>query len=393
MWIRNLFDFLKPGRSRTPIQHARRNPTSRRPVAGRLSVEPLEDRCVPAVMLTIGDATVLEGNTGFQNAVVTVSVTEPHNNALSVNYRTADRAATAGSDYNAVSGTLTFAKNEMSKTILVPVIGDRVPEPNEYFFVQLSNAKGAKIADAQAAVTIVDDEPRISINNASLAEGNSGSAPMSFTVSLSAAYDLPVTVNYATADRRAKAGTDYTAASGTLVFEPGQTTQTITVLVIGNRSAELGWYKTFLVNLSTPNSYAAISDTGMGVGYIAEDEPQIAIAADAYHGETTYTFTVSLSAAYDQPVTFDFTTADGTAIAGVDYGAAAGTLTFAIGETSKTITVGVLDASSADKYFVVYLSGASTNAVLANEGAIGDLYIYDGYNYGSTGYDPYPYGM
>src|SRR5213078_198155 len=97
---------------------------------------------------------------------------EPHSNAVSVNYRTADGTATAGSDYNAVSGTLTFAKNQMSKTILVPVIGDRVPEPDEYFFVRLDSAKaGAKIANGQAVVTIVDDEPRVSIYSASIQEG------------------------------------------------------------------------------------------------------------------------------------------------------------------------------------------------------------------------------
>ena len=79
-----------------------------------------------AAVVSLGDVTILEGNAGIQTAAVTVNVSEPHSNAVSVDYSTADGTAMAGSDYNAVSGTLTFAKNEMSKTILVPVIGDRL---------------------------------------------------------------------------------------------------------------------------------------------------------------------------------------------------------------------------------------------------------------------------
>src|SRR5262249_20085895 len=188
---------------------------------------------------------------GGHNAVVTVTVSERHGNSITVNYSTADGTATAGSDYNSMSGKLTFAKNEMSKTILVPVIGDRVPEADETFFVRLSNANGASIAKGEGIVTIVDDEPRISINNVSLLEGNSGSAPMTFTVSLSVAYDLPVTVNYTTTDGSASAGIDYTATSGTLTFAPGQTSQTIMVGVIGNTMLQPD--RTFFVNVSTPN--------------------------------------------------------------------------------------------------------------------------------------------
>src|SRR5437773_603156 len=175
MWVRDLFDSLKPRRSRTPNQQAWRRPPRRQPAPRRLSVETLEDRCVPAAVLSVWDASVLEGNAGTQNAAVTVTLSEPHSNAVSVNYRTADGTATAGSDYKAVSGTLTFTKNEMSKTILVPVIGDRVVEPDEYFFVQLDSSRaGARIANGQAAVTIQDNEPRISIYNASALEGTSG---------------------------------------------------------------------------------------------------------------------------------------------------------------------------------------------------------------------------
>ncbi|MFL5341705.1 MAG: Calx-beta domain-containing protein, partial [Gemmataceae bacterium] len=373
MWIQKFF------KSRNSTSSGRR-PT-RRP-ASRLRLEALEDRCTPAAVLTIGDISVLEGNVGNHNALIAVSLTEPHGNSVTVNYKTADGTPKAGSDYNAVSGTLTFTKDQVSKTILVPVIGDRLPEPNETFFVKLTNAKGAKIARDQAVVTIVDDEPRISIGDVSALEGNSGATPFTFTVSLSAAYDLPVTVSYATADGSASAGSDYTAASGTLTFAPGQTSQSITVLVNGDRVPEPD--RTLFVNVSSPNSYSAISKA-VGVGTIIDDEPRISVA-DAYnYGDySPFTFTISLSAAYDQAVTVSFATADGTAIAGLDYVAASGTLTFAPGETTKTISVDILDPTYADnKYFTVHLSNASTNALIGNEGATGFWSYYD------PGYDPY----
>jgi hypothetical protein len=140
MVFRSLLDYLTP----RPRWLRRATP---RPRTSRLSVEALEDRCTPAAVLAIGDVTLVEGNEGTHNAVVQVTLSEPHGNSVAVNYNTADGTAVAGSDYNAVSGRPTFARNELTKTILVPIRGDRVAEPDESFSVRLSNAKGAQIAD------------------------------------------------------------------------------------------------------------------------------------------------------------------------------------------------------------------------------------------------------
>src|SRR5262245_3476418 len=88
-----------------------------RPRTSRLAVETLEDRWTPAAMLSIGDMAILEGNAGTQNVQMTVNLTEPHGNSVTVNYNTVDGSAAAGSDYTAASGTLTFTKNVMSKSI------------------------------------------------------------------------------------------------------------------------------------------------------------------------------------------------------------------------------------------------------------------------------------
>jgi hypothetical protein len=340
-------------------------------------------------MLAVSDAEIIEGDSGTQRVAVIVSVTGPHGQSLTVNYRTVGETASAGSDFEAVAGKLTFAKNELSKTILIPIRGDTALEADESFFVELASAKGSKIADGTGTVTIRDDEPRISISDAWVNEGNIGTTPLNFVVSLSHAYNEVVTVDFSTADNAATAGSDYEAASGTLTFGPNETSQIITVNVSGDRTTE--FTESLLVNLS--NSNAQITN-GVGYGTIYDDEPKISIGDAVNYGESTITFTVSLSNSYDEEVTVYFDTMDGTAIAGLDYVAAAGILTFKPNEpTTQTITIDVLDPISVpDKWFYVHLSGASTNAQIANEWGYGYWYYdYGYYDYGGYGYDWYDY--
>jgi large repetitive protein len=225
--------------------------------AARLSVETLDDRIVPAT-LSVGDTTVLEGNVGTNIAAVVVTLSEPTSKTVSVNYATADGTARAGTEYQAASGKLTFAPGETSKTIQVRVIGDRVHEPDKAFVVNLSGAQRAKVADARGIVTVLDDEPRISIGDAY----NYGEPTFTFTVVLAFPSDEVVTVNFATMDGSAIGGVDYVAASGTLTFAPGETTNTITVDVIPLAAS---WDKSFYVQLTAPSANAVLSD-GQAVG-------------------------------------------------------------------------------------------------------------------------------
>jgi hypothetical protein len=219
--------------------------------------------------------------------------------------------------------------------------------------------------------------PSLTINDVTVTEGNTGTRSATFTVTLSAAASQPVTVAYATADGTATAGSDYQAAAGTLTVPAGQTTGTITVLVNGDRLAEPN--ETFVVYLSAPTS-ATLAD-GQGVGTIVDDEPRISISdvtkKEGKKNQTTqFTVTVTLSAAYDQPVTVSFKTTDGTATTGdSDYVANTGTLTFKAGETTKTITIEVKGdgKKEADEYFYLDLFGNSTNSLLARSRGIGTI--------------------
>jgi len=219
--------------------------------------------------------------------------------------------------------------------------------------------------------------PAISIEDVSVANGTSGTTAATFTVVLSAASARTITVDFATADGTASAGNDYVAQSGSLTFSPGEISQQITVLVNGNTT--IGPDQTFFVNLSNPTNASLAK--GQGVGTIINSNksvPRLSIddvsVGKPNSGTTNATFMVTLSAPAAQPVTVDFTTADGTAVAGSDYVASSGTLDIAAGETSKQIVVGILGGTpnASDKVFFVNL-GNPVNSSLAKAQGVGTI--------------------
>ncbi|HUQ32902.1 MAG TPA: Calx-beta domain-containing protein [Pyrinomonadaceae bacterium] len=329
--------------------------------------------------ITINDpASVSEASA---NVSFTVTLSTAGTLPVTVDYSTANGTATAGADYTAVSGTLTFNPGETVKNIIVPIINDTMDEPSETFFVNLSNASNSVILDSQGQGTITDNDnpPSLSINDVSVAEGDTGTTNATFTVTLSAASSFTVTVNFATADGTATVGSDYQSTSGTLTFNPGETTKTIPVPVNGDMTFEAD--ETFVVNLSTPAN-ATISDT-QGQGTITNDDaapplPAITIddvtVTEGNSGTKTATFTVSLSISPTSIVTVDYATANGTATAGSDYQATTGTLTFNPGETTKTIGVTINGDTvvEANETFFVNLTNA-VNAFISDGQGLGTI--------------------
>ncbi|GIK39828.1 MAG: hypothetical protein BroJett011_36610 [Chloroflexota bacterium] len=335
-----------------------------------------DDDAIPT--LSINDITVTEGNAGTVNAVFTVSLSAASGQTVTVNFTTTDNTATAPADYTATGGTLTFAPGVTSQPVTVIVQGDTLDELDETFFVNLSGAANATIADNQGLGTITDDDatPTLSINDVTVTEGNAGTVNAAFTVSLSGASGQTVTVNFATADNTATAPADYTSTSGTLTFAPGVTSQPVTVIVQGDILDELD--ETFFVNLSGATN-ATIAD-GQGLGTITDDDatPTLSIndvtVTEGDTGTINAVFNVSLSAASGQTVTVNFATADNTATAPADYTSTGGTLTFAPGITSQPVTVivqgDILD--ELDETFFVNLSGA-VNATIADGQGLGTI--------------------
>ncbi|ASK94194.1 hemagglutinin [Xanthomonas campestris pv. trichodesmae] len=263
-------------------------------------------------VLSINDVSVNEGNAGTTNATFTVSLSAPAGaGGVSFDIATADGTATAGVDYVVSSLTgQTIPAGSSSATFTVLVNGDTLAEPNETFFVNVSNVTGATVSDGQGLGTIVNDDaqPALSIDDVSVNEGNSGTTTATFTVSLSAASGQTVTVNYATADGTATAGSDYVARSGTLTFAPGVTAQGVAVTVNGDTAVEPN--ETFSVGLSGASNATIARATGTGT--ILNDDAVVTIspaslpaatAGSAYSqtltasgGTPGYTFVVSAGA-------------------------------------------------------------------------------------------------
>ena len=236
---------------------------------------------------------------------------------------------------------------------------------------------GDNDAVADCDVGAVEARHQISIADSTILEGDSGSVTAVFTVTLSPTSTTAVNIDYATIDDTAIAGADYTAASDTLIFNPGEAEKTIAIAVTGDTDDELD--ETFHVQLSNPVN-ADLLDAE-AVGTIIDDDglPALAITnqslLEGNSGTTAMQFEVTLSPASASVVTVAYTTVNGSATAGSDYTAAADTLTFQPSEISKTITVNiqgdVIDEGSSEE-FTVQLS-SPVNAALANSQAAGTI--------------------
>jgi hypothetical protein len=229
-----------------------------------------------SVQFSVGSISVIE-----DIGILTVTVLRTGGAAgnLSVEYSTVDGSAVAGQDYTSTSGTLTFTGVETSKTIQIPIADDATTEPDETFTVELRNASSLESLGAPSTLTVtVQDRsttPTLSITDATVVEGNTGSTTALFTINLSAATGRPVSGNYATSNFSAfgglscmDQGVDYESTFGAFSFQPGSTTFTIPVKICGDTNAEAN--EIFRVLLSNPSG-AALLDS-LGVGTIVNDD-------------------------------------------------------------------------------------------------------------------------
>ncbi len=214
----------------------------------------------------INDVIVEEGDEGSSDATFNVELSRalPEGITATVDYATDNGNATAGEDYGARTGTLSFSGTTTSQNVAVPITADTVDEPNETFTVRLTAPVNVALADATATGTIVDDDVPVgvTIDDVTITEGESGTSDATFTVTLTAASTQPVSVRYATADNTAIRLLDYTESTGTLSFAPGETTKEVVVPVVGDASAEPT--ETFFVNLSNPQNVTLTDAQGVG---------------------------------------------------------------------------------------------------------------------------------
>ena len=322
--------------------------------------------------IRISDVRVKEGNSGWANATFNVGLSVSGTRTVTVDYYTTNGTAVEGTDYRETHGTLTFSPGVTNETILVPIQGNTLNETDKTFQVKLLNATNADVGVSQATGTIENDdpEPTILVAPATVTKPKSGTTNMTFLVLLSAPSGQEVTVSYATSDETAKSGNDYIGTNGILKFTAGQTRLSISVAVMGNSTPAPD--KTFYVVLSDPPTHAKIiAGQGKATGTIHSDAtlPSLTISdgtlTEPISGTTNISLTVRLSSASSSAVTVQYGTVNGTALAGRDYTAKAGALTFPSGTTAIDLPIPVLADGKADgdKVFSVQLSNPA-NAVI-----------------------------
>ncbi|MUH01297.1 DUF4347 domain-containing protein, partial [Scytonema sp. UIC 10036] len=305
---------------------------------------------------TTNTTSVNEGNSGSQSITLIVTRSGGTGVESTVDYALSGTAE-FGNDYNVVveggetasSGTISFAPGDTTKTITVELLGDDVYEANEDIRVTVSNPQpttapaNSTIETNAAAVTIAiaDDDPlpTVTINDVTVNESDTAT----LTVNLSNPSSESIIVSYSVTDGTAEiADEDYYVAPGesTITFAPGETSKTITVSTSDDNKFELD--EIFQITL-TPDSNANLVSKGEGVVTITNDDALPTVTIDdvtSNEGETA-TLTVSLSNPSSQSIDVSYSVTDGTATtADGDYTAPSeSTITFAPGETSKTITV------------------------------------------------------
>ena len=348
------------------------------------TLESAETATVALPMLSIADASVDEGDTGSATMTFTVTLDPMAPETVTVDWATADETASAGTDYTAANGTLTFNAGETEKTVTVTVAGDRVDEANETFTVTLSNASsGATIGDGTATGTITDDDAMPAVTlllSPDTIDEDGGTATVTARLDRPSVEDTTVTVAVAP-ESPATAG-DYTlSVNRELTIAAGETTSTgeVTVTAVDNDRSEGSKEVTVSGTAENPQGVTAPEAVTLAIVDDEAPPPEVSIGDTSVEegdaGEsTTLEFPVTLDPAAAVEVRVDWATEDGTASAGTDYTAANGTLTFNAGETEKTVTVTVAgdDVDEADETFTVTLSGAS-GATLGRATATGTI--------------------
>nr|WP_321982751.1 Calx-beta domain-containing protein [uncultured Cohaesibacter sp.] len=333
--------------------------------------------------LFVSDPIIKEGDNGTKQAVFEIQLSQPYDQDLSLDYTTKNGTAVAGSDYVAQSGTITFDAGQTVASVAIDIKGDTKVEDSESFslVVTPTGAITNSVDDATGIATIQDDDPDtanlpvISILNA---EGSEDEYVI-FTVVLSEASDAEVSVSYRTLqDGTAIEGyyNDYDDASGTLTFDAGETVKTIYINAYSDSIDESD--ENFSLQLSDPvnATLAGGEETLSATGVILDDDgtgSDLAlfvsdpIIKEGDNGTKQVVFEIQLSEPYDQDLTLSYTTRNGTAIAGSDYIAKNGTITFDAGQTTASVVVNLKGDTTVEDSesfsLVVTPTGAITNSV------------------------------
>lgn len=334
----------------------------------------INDDNAPLLQVTGGD--IEEGQEGQREAVFLVRLVGDSDLPATFDFSTEDGTATVEQDYFPASGAVRMAVGINSAEVRVTVLGDRLHEEDESFRLRLAHPLNCALERAEIPGLIRNDDPLpvLRMADARLTEGDEGSRTVALPVELSEPSGLPVTVEYATADGSAQAGSDYTAVAGTLVIPAGETKGEIRVAILGDPRFEGD--EEFEVRLSSP--LHATLDRPAAKIVLGNDDlaPTLQVGdvrvSEGNDATAFAVFTATLSAPSAVPVNVAYATVEGTASQGTDFDSTSGTLSFAPGELAKELTVVVRGDRLPEKDEDFFLRfSAPTNLVLGRPQAIG----------------------
>ena len=354
----------------------------------------LQDTVVPDVIISddivtegtslVFDVTLLTNDTTTSDIVLDLTTTDVTATGIS-DYETSnfEYSIDGGSTWISAGGTngteVTIPAGSSGIKVRIDSVFDTTDEPDETFTLAVGSVVSGSVGDTSdtGTGTILDDDdaPNISIDDVSLTEGDSNAKEFTFTVTLDNPSSETITVDYATNDGTATtADNDYVGiTTTTLTFDPGETSKTITVNVKGDTTVETD--QTFTVDLS--NAVNATIFDAQGIGTILNDDSTPLFEIDdvsiteGNSGTQILSFTVTRSGDTTSAVTIDYATADNTATTGDDdYENTSGTLSFAAGETTKTVSVTINGDTppEGDDTFYVNLSNASSGTISDSQG-------------------------
>jgi N-acetylneuraminic acid mutarotase len=303
----------------------------------------------------------------------TITVTHTAGCAATVAYSTANNTAVSGSDYTATSGTLSFAAGEISKTFAVPIVDDALVEGEETVEIRLTSpSAGAVLGQRRRAIlTIVDDDDfgTLAFSAASYSAGEAAGTT-TVTVNRTGGAEGTVTVPWTAATNTATVGTDVTGTTGgTLTFGPGVTSATFTLAIAGDTTGEGN--ESVHLSLGAPAGGAQLGLRRRAILTIVDDDvPTTGFSFSAASftntegGSATITVTRT-SSTTAQNVTVS-TSDNGTAVAGSDYTSTSTVVSFAVGQTSRTVGVPILGdtVSEGDESVNLTLSSPTSGGTL-----------------------------
>lgn len=328
-----------------------------------------------------GEATVDEG---AGSITLTVQRTDGTDGIVTVSYATTtDGTATANSDFDEVSGILTFDDGTQTQQIVIPITDDSLVEANETFDVVLTTPTGGASLGSPSTVQVTileNDVPGVLAFDSSTASVSEDGTSIDITVSRTNGKDGVVSVDYQTSNGTAQAGSDYEARGGTLTFGNGIATQTISVPITDN--TDINDDKTFFVTLSNPEGGATLGQPNPITVTILENDIALLfdpLSIDVNESVSNATLSVQRIGDLDAEVTVEFETQDGDALAGEDYESTSGSVTFAIGEAVKQISVPIINDNQdeSNESFKVVLQNPTGNAVLDSATSTATVNITD----------------